>query len=97
MVKLINLIGSGVPKLLTEIIPWAGRSRIGPSTCWTTSTYRCNQQVPRAPTRLSPPIPKPHPTTSPDHCSKLADSDPDYTLNCEELRKRLSQLDGMVR
>ena len=31
------------------------------------------------------------PTTSPDHYSRLADSDHDYTLDCEEPQDRWSQ------
>ena len=70
MVKLINLISNGVPKLLTEIIT-LGR------------TLKNQSET--------------SPTTSPDHRSKLTNSDLNCTLNCEELGTRLSQLDGMVR
>ena len=102
MVKLINLISSGVPKLLTEIIT-LGRTLKNQSVDVLNSldrprhiqrTDRDDQRLPRAPTRLSTPIPKPHPL---HRRSKLTNSDLNCTLNCEELGKRLSQLDGMVR
>jgi hypothetical protein len=38
MVTQIDALSRGVPKQLTEPMPWAARSPSGPSTCWPTST-----------------------------------------------------------
>ena len=68
MVKLINSISSGVPKLLTEIIT-LGRTLKNQSVDVLDSldgprhiqrTDRDDQRLPRAPMRLSTPITKPH-------------------------------------
>ena len=68
MVKLINSISSGVPKLLTEIIT-LGRTLKNQSVDVLDSldgprhiqrTDRDDQRLPRAPKRLSTPIMKPH-------------------------------------
>jgi transposase len=91
MVSLIDALSSGVPQPLTELIT-LGRtlkkravdvlayfdrpgSSNGPTEAicdaWNTS------EAPPSGSATSP-------TTSPDACTKPADSDPDYTLDCEE-------------
>jgi len=46
--------------------------------------HRGDQRTPRTPPRIGPRLSATSPTTSPDHSWRAADSDPGYTLDCEE-------------
>lgn len=90
MVRLIDSLSHGVPKPLTELIT-LGRTLTKravdvpayfdqPGTNY--GTTEADGQNTSA--RLRPRIPQHHPNTSPDPCSKPADSDRDNSLDSEE-------------
>ncbi len=101
MAALIESVNSGVPTALTDIITLGRTLRSEPPTSWSTSTTLATPtDLPRpsmaasstyaAPTSAS----STSPTTSPDPCSRPADSDRSYTLDCDEPVFDISQVGG---
>jgi transposase len=91
MRKLINSVSHGVPAALTEVISLgrtlnkASRRHLGLLTGPAPATARPRRSTAASNTYAArPSASATSPTTSPDHYWRPADSDPDYTLHCEE-------------
>lgn len=90
MVRLISSLSHGVPSPLVELITLGRTLKRRAADSWPTSIAQAPATVrPKRSTgdsNISAEAPSgsaTSPTTSPDHCSSPAASDPDYTLDCE--------------
>src|SRR5215469_18420795 len=99
MAKLIETVSHGAPPHSPRSQPSVGPSRSDRPTCSPTSTGPAPPTDPPRPSTAGsntsaarPSASATSPTTSPDHCSRLADSGPTYTLVCDELVMRLEFL-----
>ena len=90
MAKIIESVSVGVPRW-SSCVAWAGPSNSKPQMSWPTSIGRAPATDPPkrstagSSTSADPPSASAtSPTTSPDAYLRPADSDPDYTVDCEE-------------
>ena len=87
----LESVSHAVPAALTELRRLGRTLKSVPATSWPTSTVPAPPTAPQKPstdasnTCADPPSASAtSPTTSPDHSWRAADSDPNYTLDCEE-------------